>query len=49
MAVAWTVNNKCPEVKGCGYMRLAASNNYNSLVLYERCTPEKKAQIYRKS
>ena len=43
---ACTANNKCLEVTGCGHMRLAAIVDYSSLVLYERYTPDKKAQIY---
>ena len=33
---------------GCGQMRLAATVDYSSKVLCERCTLEKKAQIYQK-
>ena len=43
-----TANNKCPEVTGCGYVRLATTVDYSSPVLYERCTPEKKAQYTEK-
>ena len=31
-------------VTGCGHMGLASTVEYTSSVLYERCTPEKKAQ-----
>ena len=36
---------KCMIVTGCGHTNLAATVNYSSQVLYEGCTPEKKAQI----
>ena len=42
MMNACTVNDKCPEVTGCDHVRLAATVDYSSYVLYGRCTPEKK-------
>ena len=42
-------SHKCPVVTGCDHLRSAATVDYSSQVLYEGCTSEKKAQIYRKA
>ena len=47
---ACTANSfMCSVVAGCGHMRLVTAVDYSSQVLYEWCTPEKKAQIHQKS
>ena len=50
MLSAYTANSfMCSVVAGCGYMRLVTTVDYSLQVLYERCTPENKAQIHLKS
>ena len=48
MLNACTTNNRFPEVTGCGHTVLATTVHYSLYILYERCTPEMKAHIYRK-
>ena len=38
--------NKHLEVTGCGHVRSAATVDYSSWVLYERCAPEKRELKY---